>query len=71
MTTTGFAGGYVFIRAETGEEYGGFPWLRSATRPYRHPERDVEGAVPYEGAGEMVRYDRRGVLQSAADLQSQ
>ena len=25
--------------------------LRSATRPYRHPERDVEGAVPYEGIG--------------------
>ena len=23
--------------------------LRSATRPYRYPERDVEGAVPYEG----------------------
>ena len=25
-----------------------------------HPERDVEGAVPYKGTGEMVRYHRRG-----------
>ena len=30
------------------------------TRPYRYPERDVEGAVPYKGAVEMVRYHRRG-----------
>ena len=29
----------------------------------RYPERDVEGAVPYEGAGEMVRYHRRGGYQ--------
>ena len=25
-----------------------------------HPERDVEGAVPYKGAVEMVRCHRRG-----------
>ena len=29
----------------------------------RYPERDVEGAVPYEGAVEMVRYHRRGGYQ--------
>ena len=33
------------------------------TRPYRYPERDVEGAVPYEGAVEMVRCHRRGGYQ--------
>ena len=32
-------------------------------RPYSYPERDVEGAVPYERAGEMVRYHRRGGYQ--------
>ena len=30
------------------------------TRPYRYPERDVEGAVPHKGAVEMVRCHRWG-----------
>ena len=33
------------------------------SRPYRYPERDVEGAVPYKGAVEMGRNHRRGGYQ--------
>ena len=43
--------------------------LRSATRPYRYPERDVEGAVPYEGGAnpekKRVSAVHRGRLRAA------